>query len=299
MAVLQGFPVPDFDCFDDEDTLYDEPICCYSQPLSIITDEDVTLCEKKGLVLDTATPIKCTANSTVYTAKSPRDGKIFAVKFTDHKRRIQSEFSKRKQVKDSPYLLKSFALQESPSKAMLQMEFCENGDIRDLIMPENYIWKLIHDIGNALYNLHSDGWMHLDVSPGNILVSKNCFKLSDFGTLARIGEFEEGMEGAGPYASPEALAFPLSDFQVTQQTDIFSFGVCLLESASGKAAPRGGSNGYSLLRNDQIKLGQGEYTCWCSTELINVINSMLNSNPNKRPTSEDLINLPQVKKYDL
>ena len=298
--MLQGFPLPDFDCFDD-DLIGGDPFeyDIINNHFSDLTDSEYeTLIADKGLVIDKTTPIKCTGNSSVYAAKS-RNGKMFAVKITDHKKRIHYEYNKRKQIKDSPYLLKSYSMKESPTKAMLQMELCENGDIKGLIMPESYIWKLIHDIGNALCQIHNDGWMHLDVSPTNILVGKNSFKLSDFGTLTKIGEFEEGSEGAGPYVSPEALAFPFGNYIVNQQTDIFSFGLVLLEAATGKPAPRGGTPGYSMIRNDGIKLGDQDYVCWCSDELVSVINSMLASNPNQRPSSQQLIELPSCRVFDM
>ena len=280
---MDCFPLPDFgsDDFSGPDYQMCEPI----HAKTFTDDEYNTLCRDQGLIVDTLAPIRCTANSTVYAARSPLDGKSWAVKVTDRKRTIEEEFAKRKQLVDSPYLLKSIALRKSPRKALLQMELC-GGDLRDLKLTEPDVWRLIHDIGNALALIHKSGWMHLDVSPGNILIGKNCFKLSDFGTLTPIGSFEEGMEGAGPYVSPEALQFPGA--QVTPQTDIFSFGVVLLEVITGMPAPRGGSNSYIALRNDELRLGMGRYECNCSEELVNVVNAMLCRDPNQRPTAEQL-----------
>ena len=292
---MEFFPVPDF----GTDDLFYEPELVHQEPCTAktMTDEEYSsLCTEQGLIVDTLTPIKCTANSTVYMAKSPSDGKTWAVKVTDKKKTIEQEFTKRKRLRDSPYLLKSVALRQSPRKALLQMELCESGDIRDLKLTEEDVWKLIHDIGNALSIIHMSGWMHLDVSPGNILIGHNCFKLSDFGTLAPIGSFEEGMEGAGPYVSPEALQFPCS--VVTEQTDIFSFGVVLTEVITGLPAPRGGSSSYISLRNDELKLGMGRYQCNCSDELKAVINSMLSRDPSMRPTSQQLCVLPNVLRYE-
>ena len=292
---MDYFPVPDF---GTDDFCYEPEMHCM-EPISAKTftaEEYDSLCTNQGLVVDTMTPIKCTANSTVYAAKSPSDGKKWAVKLTEKKKTIEQEFAKRKCLCDSPYLLKSVALRQSPRKALLQMELCENGDIRDLKLTEDDVWKLIHDIGHALAIIHRSGWMHLDVSPGNILIGSNCFKLSDFGTLAPIGSFEEGMEGAGPYVSPEALQFPAAP--VTPQTDIFSFGVVLLEAITGLPAPRGGSSLYLSLRNDELKLGIGRYAPECSDELKTVINAMLARDPNMRPTAEQLCMLPKVTRYE-
>ncbi|KAH0793837.1 CAMK family protein kinase [Histomonas meleagridis] len=109
----------------------------------------------------------------------------------------------------------------------------------------------------ALQILHSHELMHLDVSPGNILMTNDGhFKLADFGTLTKINHFTEGDEGAGPYVSPEALAYPNGIHLVTTATDIFlvleSF---LMEAVTGKNAPRGGSQSYA-------KTSERRNWCW-------------------------------------
>ena len=90
------------------------------------------------------------------------------------------------------------------------------------------------------------------------------FMLADFGKLKRINNFSEGDEGAGPYVSPEALTFPYGKYAVTSATDIFGFGVVLMEAALGKNAPRRGFKGYLRLRNGEIGHGSGIYKINCS-----------------------------------
>jgi serine/threonine protein kinase len=282
---LNGFPLPDFGSEDD--------FLAPSSPIGPdsrqqLTDaEYLTLCVNRGLVVDSTIPFKSTSNSAVYSAISSSDGAPWALKITDHKDRIAREFSNRSQIADSPYLLKSIAIQDSPTKAMLQMEFCQGGDICQRHFCEKDVWKLIHEIGTALSVLHSANWIHLDVSPGNILIGPTCFKLADFATLTQLGQFKAGMEGAGPYVSPEALNFPRAG-PVTGQTDIFSLGLVLLEVATGVAVPRGGSPGYLQIRNGEIRLGAGKYACSCSESLVNLINAMMDPDPRNRPTSEQL-----------
>jgi serine/threonine protein kinase len=209
---------------------------------------------------------------------------------TPNKRRIVEEYEKRQQLRDSPYLLKSVSVQQSPTKAMLQMEFCEQGDLRNVMLEEPDIWQLVHDIGAALAILHGDGWIHLDVSPGNILIATSCFKLSDFGTLTKIGEFEIGLEGAGPFVSPEVLDFPDGP-EITGQTDIFSLGLVLIEVATGVKVPRGGTRDYSAARQGKLKLGMGDYTSDVGVELRDLINAMIDPNPDARPRAGQLVEI--------
>jgi len=134
--------------------------------------------------------------------------------------------------------------------------------------------------------IHSLGWMHLDISPSNILTDGKRFKLADFGTLLQNGAFQPGCEGAGPYVSPETMIFP--DAPVGPPTDIFSFGIVLLELASGFYAPRGGEERYGKLRRGEIKLGDEKYQCNASPQLINFINAMMTPDQTMRPTAHDL-----------
>jgi serine/threonine protein kinase len=241
----------------------------------------------QGLRVDDIIPFKRTSNSAVYYATAVTDGTPWAIKVTEYKQRIQREFANRKQIPNSPYLLQTVRCQEIPTKAMLQMEFCEAGDLRDRRFPEHTLWNLVHDIGCALAVIHEANWMHLDVSPGNILIGTDCFKLADFATLTQFGQFGSGMEGAGPYASPEALNYPNLG-PVGAPTDIFSFGLVLVEVATGVLVPRGGCRAYQEIREGEWKLGAGKYACACSEEFVGLVNSMLRPDPEGRPTAKEL-----------
>ncbi|KAH0795160.1 CAMK family protein kinase [Histomonas meleagridis] len=296
---MEGFPLPDLD-FDDEDD-YGESSQLMPSPMpssihALTDDERTDICESNGITLGSETPLRCTSNSAVYEAYSTDDNNMrYAIKITEHKKRVRDEFDRIRMMESeqisSPFFVKTINFYESPTKAMLQMELCERGDISDynfVAEDESRIWHLIHDIGTALHILHSRGLMHLDVSPGNILMTDHHFKLADFGTLTKINFFSEGDEGAGPYVSPEALAFPNGP-RVTSATDIFSFGVVLLEAASGKSAPRGGCQGYAKIRNGEIRLGHGAYQTPFSQHLCNLVNAMLDPCPDRRPSAEQIV----------
>jgi serine/threonine protein kinase len=171
------------------------------------------------------------------------------------------------------------------------MEFCPCGDIAMIRFDEIDVWQLVHDVASALAQIHRLWWMHLDVSPSNILRGDATFKLADFGTLTRIGDFAEGNEGAGPYVSPEALAYPRGEHPVTGQTDIFSLGVVLLEALTGKLAPRGGSKKYRRLRKGRLDIGVDGYECNCSEDMKTLVNAMLLVDPDCRPTANDLVEI--------
>ena len=290
--MCEGFPLPDFG-FDDA------PLMPLEKTINIgiqefATPEFAADCLKLGMKVDPYNPIRSTGNSSVFRAQSTKiRNQVWALKVSKYKSRITEEFEKRKNLADSIYLVKSFNKYERPAYSMLQMELCNEGDITGQQLEESELWLLIHDIGCALMQVHGAGWMHLDISPSNILIDKTYFKLADFGTLVRVGYYESGMEGAGPYCSPETMLFTgVDDVTVEQPTDIFSFGVVLLECATGYMAPRGGDERYGKLRNGEIILGGDLYTCDCSQELISLVNAMLSPNPGERPEAAHLANHP-------
>ena len=285
--MFEGFPVPDFN-FDDNPSVssFDAiPTTTHS-----LTSEEIDEFQNNlNIVISCDSPLRFTGNSAVYLAES-KDGESFAVKITSHKRRVAEEYAKRLQVEDSKFLVKTISFYETANKALLQMELCPSGDISSFEFQfDEDVLELMYDVGNALMLLHNAGWMHLDVSPGNILVGEDMFKLADFGTLTRVGKFVEGCEGAGPYVSPEALAFPGGEFDVGPATDIFSFGVVLLEVASGVMAPRGGCDGYVKLRRGQLKLGDGNFKTSFMPMIQSLINAMLDPDPRKRPTAAQIV----------
>jgi serine/threonine protein kinase len=284
------FPIPDFD-FED-DAVDSCPVLFSPGPSTshaLTSDESRQLLEIYEVSLESSAPLRCTSNSVVYKATS--NGQSLAVKITSNRRRVDEEYHKRRELGNSPYLVETRSLEHISNKAILCMELCPFGDIARVQLTEKELWQLMNHIGNALEQIHAAGWMHLDISPGNILRGLESFKLADFGTLTKVGHFSEGCEGAGPYVSPEALAFPFGQHGVTGQTDVFSFGVVLLEALTGQAAPRGGSEGYRQLRKGEIAVGVRPYVADCSDHLRDIVNAMLSVHPGERPTASQLVEL--------
>lgn len=299
---MADIPLPDFDF--DEDISYSFETSLPGSPPLAPNNYIVQQIESFGFNLPNKSPRKCTSNSMVFDSEVPYSHDLFALKMSSNRQRIITEFENSTQIQESPYLVKYYDLFDANTSVFLQMELCSFGDITNKKMDEVYIWKLIHDVGSALDVIHNSGFMHMDVSPSNILMSdSNAFKLGDFGTLCEIGQFDVGMEGAGPYVSPEALMYPGNEYEkifVTEKTDIFSFGLVLLEAATGIYAPRGGSSNYARIRNGTLKLGDEIYKIKnneISQPLINLINEMISFDPDKRPSSASIASHPLAIQY--
>ena len=281
-----SIPLPDLS-FDEFGMASFDDTVAPSSP-SISHPDSAVVAEKFGFKLVSSAPIRCTLNSAVYRAVADGYENDVALKISANKHRLFSEFENRCKLPDSEFIVRNYDIFETNKYAMIQMELCSNGDIQGKRLDERQCWQLLHDVGSALDIIHTCGFMHLDVSPMNVLVSEPGFKLCDLGTLLEEGTFTNGCEGSGPYVSPEVLAYPgTADAPVTvsYSTDIFSLGVCLLEVASGFYAPRGGDRRYEQLRTGQIKLGGGEFECGYSQPFLDLVNCMLSPDPDRRPSA--------------
>jgi serine/threonine protein kinase len=105
----------------------------------------------------------------------------------------------------------------------------------------------------ALFHLHTKGWVHRDVKPDNFLISDDTHvKLIDFaisekmktGLSAMFGQMFASSKGAGTrsYMSPEQIRKQNLD----ARADIYSFGCVLFELITGKP-PYTGDNADDLL----------------------------------------------------
>jgi serine/threonine protein kinase len=113
--------------------------------------------------------------------------------------------------------------------------------------------KFVEQGAEALYYLHTKGWVHRDVKPDNFLISNDTrVKLIDFAISERIktgigallGRFMGGSktQGTRSYISPEQIR----NQNLDGRADIYSFGCVLYELIAGKP-PYTGDNADDLL----------------------------------------------------
>ncbi|XP_043358358.1 serine/threonine-protein kinase STK11 isoform X3 [Dermochelys coriacea] len=144
---------------------------------------------------------------------------------------------------------------------------------------KKYFCQLI----DGLEYLHSQGIVHKDIKPGNLLLTTNgTLKISDLGVAEALHPFAEDdtcrtSQGSPAFQPPE-IANGLDTFSGFK-VDIWSAGVTLYNITTG-LYPFEGDNIYKLFEN----IGKGDYTIPedCGSPLSDLLRGMLEYDPAKR-----------------
>ncbi|HVE65232.1 MAG TPA: protein kinase [Thermoanaerobaculia bacterium] len=144
--------------------------------------------------------------------------------------------------------------------AYMVMEYIEGINLRDMVrefgpFPVSLALDVSRQCLSAFDYLHRKGVVHRDVSPDNVMLSREDdgvvrAKLIDLG-IAKIAQAKEELTGADEfigklrYSSPEQLT---SSAQIDARSDLFSFGIVLYEILTG-TRPYGGETIHEIVAN--------------------------------------------------
>ncbi|KAI4279172.1 MAG: hypothetical protein L6R38_005099 [Xanthoria sp. 2 TBL-2021] len=196
----------------------------------------------------------------------------------------------------------------------IQMEYCEKKTLRDVIRSGIYdeveeAWRYLRQILQGLVHIHSASIVHRDLKPENIFIDSNSnVRIGDFG-LARPGEFlQVSTKGTNPskdsrngygnftrsigttfYVAPEVKSTATTSGNYDEKADMFSLGIIFfemnyrLETGMERvhtlvALCKADSAFPAAFSKDPEKVKQGQ-----------LILSLVNHNPNLRPSSSDLL----------
>jgi len=154
-------------------------------------------------------------------------------------------------------VIRIYDLGESDGVKFITMEFIEGMDLRRVLtsrgkIPPNDAVEIIRQVCFALYAAHSEGVIHRDLKPQNIMQDKQGrILVMDFGLARSVGS--DGMTQTGAlvgtmdYMSPEqALGKELD-----RRSDIFALGLIFFELLTGKVPYQADTAIASLLKRSQ------------------------------------------------
>lgn len=210
--------------------------------------------------------------------------------------------------------LEGFCIDSEEANCFLVYEFVENGSLYSYLHENKnpkLSWKtrlrIAIDVANGLQYIHEHTRprvVHKDIKSANILLDANMrAKIANFG-LAKSGCNAITMKivGTQGYIAPEYI----SDGVVSTKTDVFSFGVVLLELFTGKEATFGDQKLLWMSVDGAFEGSEEMKKKWlmswvdrfliresCSMEsVMNVMGVALacvNRDPSKRPSMVDIV----------
>jgi serine/threonine-protein kinase len=161
-----------------------------------------------------------------------------------------------------PHIVSIYDWGEGERTYFMVMEYVDEGrtlaqEIREGPLSPEKAASIAADVAGALAFAHSNGVIHRDVKPGNVLMDANGqVKVADFGIARAVGD-QDGLTktgavmGTATYFSPEQA----QGYGVDARSDIYSLGVVLYEMVTGKP-PFAGENpvaiAYQHVREDPV-----------------------------------------------
>eukprot|EP01059_Diplonema_ambulator_P032148 TRINITY_DN6160_c0_g1_i2.p2 TRINITY_DN6160_c0_g1~~TRINITY_DN6160_c0_g1_i2.p2 ORF type:complete len:425 (+),score=132.01 TRINITY_DN6160_c0_g1_i2:395-1669(+) len=199
-----------------------------------------------------------------------------------------------------PNIIDYYACHRKENTLWIAMELMNGGKLTDVIdsgykFNENEIAFVMHEVLKGLHYLHKTKRMHRDIKSDNILIStQGTIKLGDFGFCAMIATKRRTVVGTPYWMAPEVIKGLPYDYAA----DMWSYGILGLELCDGQPPlmnlPPKQALSY-IAQHEAPKLKTR--TKW-SLECINFMESALVIKPNDRPTAEQLMGHPFLRRAE-
>ncbi|KAL0217643.1 hypothetical protein RCL1_008224 [Eukaryota sp. TZLM3-RCL] len=190
----------------------------------------------------------------------------------------------------SPFVVPIYHAFKTEDFDNLIMELCEGGSLQQFIQnnslsPED-VWLVITQLVHALHDLHSAGIVHRDIKPSNVLlISKERplrVKVCDFGVCRDLdGPTIKTSYGTERFMAPEMFSARSHGSPV----DIWALGVLIYFLVE---------KNYPFTTLPQLFTEEAPVS---NSEFGELISSLLQKNPSKRPTAFQLLEHPKIIEY--
>ena len=239
-------------------------------------------------------------SSIVYLGEDEDKQRKYAIKVTDKNIKanpfkhvydyVKEEVSILKRI-HSKYIVTTYEVIESKKRIYIVMEYMALGSVFSMIdhIDDNQIKQYTRNLICAVEHCHKiANIIHKDINVNNLLINKDCVaKLCDFGISAVFEDDNDLLPSKGPstYTPPEKK---YNDTYRGKPADIYLIGLTLFHMVYKRPLFTDFGN---LTKNDYININipkKDDNNNEINQNLYNLIQSLLNFNPDKRPTINQL-----------
>ena len=245
--------------------------------------------------------------ATVYRVTNEATNESFALKATSKQllmkpkvmQKHRSEVAIQRSL-NHPYILRLYDFFEDSNNTYMVLELCPGRSVRDLVKRKNHLSehetvKILKYVIEGVCYLHDNRVIHRDLKLENFLIAADGrVKIADFGLSAKLDYDDEKKYtvcGTPNYLSPELL-IPGSHAH-RYEVDIWAIGVCAFAMLTGRPPfeTRHRSLTYEHIKNCQYQFPP---ELNLSYEAKNFIKSILQINPELRPSAYELLHHPFI-----
>ena len=187
------------------------------------------------------------ARTTIYLARDEATNQMVALKravleSSEDMRileQITNEYAVARNI-DHPYIRKCLKIIKKrkllrTTEVLLLMEMFEGQSLEESdSLSLGDILLVFRMIATALNAMHQAGYVHCDIKPNNILISKEGgIRIIDLGQSCKIGTVKSRIQGTPDYIAPEQVLRK----HLSHRTDIFNLGATMYWALTGKNVP--------------------------------------------------------------
>ena len=253
-------------------------------------------------------------NTSIIKVKRKKDGIFYLLKNLNfqslnkiQKEKIHNEIKILSSLNHPNIIQFKEAFYDKQTKTLnIITESANDGNLRNKInfiinkgfhMEECTIWEVLTQILHGLNYLHKKQIILRNLKSSNIYLTKlRLIKITDFYDCYQLNHpnnFSKNIFNVSLYSAPELLNEKKNNYKV----DIWSLG-CIIYEMACLSLPFNGENNQQLY-NNIINDKKIPIPNFYSKNLQYIINSMLTADPSKRPSSEVLLNYPNVRETTL